>query len=106
MHMHGFGLSTNALVPDSCLQHPHVEDLLSIKYKFNYAIIQTSAVSIVLTLSLAALVVFIGRIVPENSLFCSHPDLLHTMTDSPTPFCVISGKHNSIIMCNIMILNL
>ena len=42
----------------------------------------------------AALIVFIGRTVPENSLFCSHSDLLHTMTDSPTPFCVISGKQH------------
>ena len=40
----------------------------------------------------AYFVVFIGRTVPENSLFCSHSDLLHTMTDSPTPFCVISGE--------------
>ena len=43
----------------------------------------------------AAVVVFIGRIVPENALFCSHPDLLHTMTNPPTPFCVISGKRKT-----------
>ena len=46
----------------------------------------------VFVFSFAALIASIGRIVPNNSLFCSHSDLLHTMTDSPTPFCVISGK--------------
>ena len=49
--------------------------------------------------SFAALIVFIGRIVPENSLFCSHSDLLHTMTDSATPFCVISGKQTQLYWC-------
>ena len=46
--------------------------------------------------SFAALIVFIGRIVPENALFCSHPDLLHTITDSATPYCVISGKQTQL----------
>ena len=46
----------------------------------------------------AGFIVFIGRIVPGNSLFCSHSDLLHTMTDSPTPFCVISGKRTPTVI--------
>ena len=48
--------------------------------------------ALLLEFCVAAFVVFIGRTVPENSLFCSHSDLLHTMSDSPTPFCVISGE--------------
>ena len=46
----------------------------------------------------AGFIVFIGKDCSWELSVCSHSDLLHTMTDSPTPFCVISGKRTPTVI--------
>ena len=37
-------------------------------------------------------VLLLGHAIGRERAFCSHPDVVRTLTSPPTPFCSISGK--------------
>ena len=43
------------------------------------------------SLYLLAIVVLIGKVYPDNGLYCSHSDFLQTILAEPTAYCMISG---------------
>ena len=43
-----------------------------------------------------AIAVLIGKVYPDNGLYCSHSDFLQTVLAEPTAYCTISGMSDMI----------
>ena len=55
------------------------------------------------SLYLLAIVVLIGKVYPDNGLYCSHSDFLQTILAEPTAYCIISGMSFNLVRLYIYI---